>query len=176
MSTICRECNDSMKESLAAALRHSRRQGEYTYDRRTFQEKKEPAMELAQAALKAEEDKLGIESDESESDDDLPLRAVTGERKEIPVGSFVALKEERSTLSKPAILLGRIQRYPNKHEASLLWYKPVGKGCFALQLDGDESWVESIDALLPVKTAVDKRSGNIRLLKTLRSIHKHLSN
>ena len=38
--SISRDCDDSMMESLAAALRHSREQAQHTYDQRTANEKK----------------------------------------------------------------------------------------------------------------------------------------
>ena len=47
---LFRDCDDAVKDSIAPALRHSRREGEKTYDRRTCQEKKQAALDLAQAA------------------------------------------------------------------------------------------------------------------------------
>ena len=46
---LFRDCDDSVKDSIASALQHSRREGEKTYDRRTCQEKKLAALDLAQA-------------------------------------------------------------------------------------------------------------------------------
>ena len=45
--SIPRDCDDSMKDSLAAALRHTREQAQRTYNRRTANEKKAAALELA---------------------------------------------------------------------------------------------------------------------------------
>lgn len=86
-----------MKDSLAAALRHSREQAQGTYDRRTANERKAAALELARR--KAEEEPAGPSVDPETS------------QPEIAVGEFVGLVAEDSTLQKPSIFLGRVQAF-----------------------------------------------------------------
>ena len=160
-----------MKDSIASALRHSRREGERTYDRRTSQQKKRAALDLAQAvSCRALEDSQ--EEEEEEEEEEEGEGEGEGEQQQRPTpGSFVGLVQEDSTLYRPRVLLGRVQTYPSRNEASLLWYKHAKKGVYVLELDGKQ-WVESIQALVPVKTKPDKPSGGVRLVTSLRTIHK----
>ncbi|KAK3727517.1 hypothetical protein QZH41_001175 [Actinostola sp. cb2023] len=64
------QCSDSLKESIASALRHTRKQSQTTYDRRTANEKKKgalsPAEEFVRASSSAMESRKDYESgDES---------------------------------------------------------------------------------------------------------------
>ena len=165
---LLRDCDDAVKDSIASALRHSRREAERTYDRRTCQEKKRAALDLAQAgSCRALEDEAQAQEDDQEEEQQ--QRADAAQRP--TPGSFVGLVQEDSTLYRPRVLLGLVQTYPSRNEASLLWYKHVRKGVYVLELDGKQ-WVEPIQALVPVKTKPDKPSGGVRLVTSLRTIHK----
>lgn len=157
------DCTDQMKDSLAAALRHSREQAQSTYDRRTANQKKELALGLAQRT--AEQGGSGSAEQESQApsgDGQAPHK----------LGDFVGLVEEDSTLQEPKILLGRIHAFLPEEQALLLWYKSMGAGVYCLQADGTQ-WVESLSALVPVsvKPAKGKPNG-YRLTASLRTIHK----
>ena len=157
--SIPRDCDDSMKDSLAAALRHSREQAQRTYDRRTANEKKAAALELARR--KAEEP--SAEEGSSNPDPTQP---------EVAVGQFVGLVAEDSTLQKPSIFLGRVQAFLPDDQVCLLWYRNVGGGVYSLQLDGSQ-WTESRQSLVPVEVASAKgRPHAFRLRTSLRTIHK----
>ncbi|CAH3168253.1 unnamed protein product, partial [Porites evermanni] len=154
------ECTDSMKDSLAAALRHSREQAQSTYDRRTASEKKAAALRLARE--KAEEG----------ADPEAPPATEQSSKPEITVGQFVGLVTEDSTLQNPSIMLARVQAFLPDGQVSLLWYRNVGGGLYALEVDGSQ-WIESLDALVPVKVVAAKgRSHSYRLMTSVRTIHK----
>lgn len=155
------ECTDSMKDSLAAALRHSREQAQSTYDRRTACEKKAAALRLARE--KAEEG----------ADPEVRLATEQSSKPEITVGQFVGLVTEESTLQNPSIMLARVQAFLPDGQVSLLWYRNVGGGgLYALEVDGSQ-WIESVDALVPVKAVIAKgRSHSYRLMTSVRTIHK----
>ena len=103
-----------MKDSLAAALRHSREQAQSTYDRRTACEKKAAALRLARE--KAEEG----------ADPEVRLATEQSSKPEITVGQFVGLVTEESTLQNPSIMLVRVQAFLPDGQVSLLWYRNVG--------------------------------------------------
>lgn len=147
-----------MKDSLAAALRHSREQAQGTYDRRTANERKAAALELARR--KAEEEPAGPSVDPETS------------QPEIAVGEFVGLVAEDSTLQKPSVFLGRVQAFLPDDQVCLLWYRNVGGGIYSLHVDGSQ-WTESKASLVPVEVAAaKKRPHAYRLRTSLRTIHK----
>ena len=151
-----------MKDSLAAALRHTRQQAQSTYDRRTANEKKELALALAQRT--AEQGGPGtLEEPQVPPGDGQPQHGL---------GDFVGLVEQDSTLREPKILIGRVHAFLPEDQALLLWYKSMGAGMYCLQADGSQ-WVESLSALVPVsvKPAKGKPNG-YRLTTSLRTIHK----
>ena len=153
-----------MKDSLAACLRHSREQAQHTYDRRTANQKKTPALDLARR--KAEEEEL-VAGPMTRS---LQLPEIS--EPEIDVGDFVGLVAEGSTLQKPSIFLGRVQAFLPEGQALLLWYRHTGGSNYAPDLDG-EQWVESRESLVAVKVAAAKGSPYaMRLLTSVREIHK----
>ena len=154
-------CDDALKDSLAAALRHSRDQAQTTYDRRTAIEKRAAALELARRKAEEGPDQEALRHNKQPS-----------EEPELAVGQFVGLVGEDSTLQKPSILLGRIQAFLPDHQACLLWYRHTGGGVYSLEVEGGE-WLESRDALIPVSVAPAKgRPHAYRLRTSLRSIHK----
>ena len=150
-----------MKDSLAAALRHSREQAQNTYDRRTAAEKKAAALRLARQKAEG-----GADAEEA-------LQATEQSSKpEITVGQFVGLVTEDSTLQRPSILLGRVQAFLPEEQVSLLWYRNMGGGLYHLEVDGTQ-WTESVEALVPVKVVMAKaRSHAYRLATSVRTIHK----
>ncbi len=151
-----------MKDSLAAALRHSRETAQSTYDRRTADERKSAALELARR--KAEEDS---------ADSQVAGPSHRPEGPEIAVGDFVGLVAEESTLQKPSVFLGRVQAFLPGDQVSLLWYKNVGGGVYSLQVEGGLLWEESKESLVPVEVAPAKgRQHAYRLRTSLRTIHK----
>ena len=150
-----------MKESLAAALRHSRQQAQSTYDRRTANQKKALALELARG--RAEQSEQG-EQASSDQDD--------GTASPHKIGDFVGLVEEGSCLQQPKILLGRLHVFLPGGQASLLWYKCIGAGLYCLEVDGSQ-WVELVSSLVPVRVKPAKGKANCyRLCTSLRTIHK----
>lgn len=154
-----------MKDSLAAALRHSREQAQSTYDRRTANERKAAALELARQ--KAEEEPGGSDATPgpSKSEPSQP---------DIATGDFVGLVAEDSTLQKPSIFLGRVQAFLPDRQVCLLWYRNVGGGIYSLQVDGSQ-WLESRESLVPVEVAAVKgRPHTYRLRTSLRTIHKEV--
>ena len=82
-----------MKDSLAAALRHSREQAQNTYDRRTAAEKKATALSLARQKAEGGADAEALQATEQSS------------KPEITVGQFVglvAINFARASASHPA--------------------------------------------------------------------------
>ena len=169
-----------MKESLAAALRHSRREAERTYDRRTASDKCSQARAFAQEGMRralepdtsSKETLVEEQEHESSSSDDDHTEPRP------PPGTFVALVEDRSTLRRPKIMLARVLTYPSRKVASLLWYKAITAATntrmlFELHIDG-EVWQEATRALFPVTTEPHKPTGAVRLLTTPREIHRQL--
>ncbi|CAH3192993.1 unnamed protein product, partial [Porites evermanni] len=154
------ECTDSMKDSLAAALRHSREQAQSTYDQRTASEKKAAAVRLARE--KAEEG----------ADPEAPPATEQSSKPEITVAQFVGLVTEDSTLQNPSIMLARVQAFLPDGQVSLLWYRNVGGGLYALEVNSSQ-WIESVEDLVPVKVVMAKgRSHLYRLMTSVRTIHK----
>lgn len=152
-----------MKDSLAAALRHSREQAQSTYDRRTANEKKAAALELARQ--KAEEEPGSTETTPG------PGRSQPSQP-DIAAGDFVGLVAEDSSLQKPSIFLGRVQAFLPNDQVCLLWYRNIGGGIYSLQVDGSQ-WIESRETLVPVEVAAAKgRPHAYRLRTSLRTIHK----
>lgn len=148
-----------MKDSLAAALRHSREQAQTTYDRRTANERKSAALELARR--KAEEDA-----------EPRPGPSNCPQQPEVGIGDFVGLVAEDSTLQKPSVFLGRVQAFLPDGQVCLLWYKNVGGGIYSLQVDSSQ-WLESKESLVPVEVSAAKgREHAFRLRTSLRTIHK----
>ena len=155
-----------MKDSLAKALRHTRKQAQSTYDRRTANERKQPALsltaEFANATLRA-------------------ARETGAERKKdgrvapstsFDLGDFVGLVESESTLKCPKVLVGRIQSLLGDNRAVLLWYKLIAGDKYTFQFE-DDCWIESCDALVPVQMKPVKRSpGVFKLDCQLRTIHR----
>ena len=149
-----------MKDSLAAALRHSREQAQSTYDRRTANQKKALALGLARSRAERQEgDERGPAQDEEATS---PHR----------VGDFFGLVEEESSLQQPRVLLGRLHLFLPGGQASLLWYKCVGAGLYCLEVDGSQ-WLESVSSLVPVKVRPAMGKTNCyRLCTSLPTIHK----
>ena len=157
------DCNDAMKDSLAVALRHSREQAQTTYDRRTANQRKAPAVrfarEKAESAM-AQEDDGGEQSPRSDDQSD------------VSVGDFVGLVMDDSTLNDPSVLVGRVQELLSGSRASLLWYKHKGGGLYSLEVEG-RPWIEEFSALVPIR--VKPARGKVdcyRLTTSLRTIHK----
>ena len=151
------DCSDTTKDSLATAMRHSRRHAQETYDRRNICERKSMAFDLA--------------SQFSEAGQDSPTELEGGGQ--FSVGDFVGLVEESSTLDDPRVLIARIQSFQPVRQACLIWYKEAGKhGQYTFEYD-PEPWVEDIDNLHPVKmTPLSKNPGNFKLMTSQKSIHK----
>ena len=156
-----------MKDSLAAALRHTREQAQKTYDRRTANDRKAMAVRSARSFA---EDRL----DQGSGDEGQSCGAGQRETPRVNPGDFVALVEEGSTLSSPKILLGQVHFMASPSEVSLLWYKRIRHDLYKLNLDGAE-WKEEITCLLPVKVRAAKNlAGVYKLLNSAREIHKQI--
>ena len=162
-------CTDSLKESLASALRHSRNEAERTYDRRMAGERKAEAISLTRDF--AEESVFDISARPGTSNQQVETPQHDGE---FQTGDFVGLIEESSTLSRPQILIGQIHSFPEAGKVSLLWYQ-CKKNLYALKLDGT-TWIEDKTCIVPVDMSHAKnKPGQYRLTTSLRSIHKALA-
>jgi len=160
-----RDCSDSMKDSLASALRHTRKQAQETYDRRTSNEKK--ARALAMTTQYAQTSMDAIETRKQARDEP--------KSRSLDIGAFVGLIEEDSTMQKPKVLIGQIQFLLEvDNRASLLWYKHISSNQYTFQFQSEE-WIENLEAMIPVTMKANKQSpGTYKLSNTLRSIHKKL--
>ncbi|KAK2554284.1 hypothetical protein P5673_011116 [Acropora cervicornis] len=165
------DCTDAMKNSLAAALRHSRDQAQRTYDRRTANEKKNMAVGLARRCargqLDSDSDRQTEDEQEEEEDQDTPSSNAAS----IKPGQLVGLVDDSSTSTQPRVWIGQVQSVANR-EASLLWYKKVAANTYKLELTGKD-WQESLDSLVPVEMQAKKdASGTYKLLTSPRAIHR----
>jgi len=122
-----------MKDSLAAASKHSQEQAQSLYDYRSANEKKAAALELDRK--KAEEEPGG-------TDTTLGPSKSKPSHLHITTGDFVGLVAEDSTLQKPFIFLGHVQALLPNDQVCLLWYRNIGCGIYSLQVDGSQ-WIES---------------------------------
>lgn len=153
------DITDAAKDSLAAALRHSRRHAQETYDKRTSTERKDLAMSLA------------TEFAQNDHGEQPNLN-----RGSLKVGDFVGLIEQDSTLAKPKVLVAQIQSFQSDDQANLLWYDSTErKDEFMFEFE-QQPWVESIQSLCSVDMRpVKKRRGAYKLYTSPRTIHKSLS-
>ena len=156
-----------MKNSLAAALRHSRDQAQRTYDRRTANEKKNMAVGLAKHCARGQLDSdRDSQTEDEQEEEDERAPSVT-----IKPGRFVGLVDDSSTYSQPRVWIGQVQSLADK-EASLLWYKKVAANTYKLELTGKDC-KESEDSLVPVEMQAKKNvSGAYQLLTSPRAIHR----
>lgn len=152
-------CTDALKSSLAAALRHSTRQAQQTYDRRTCNERKRLAVDLARDFAEGSQEE-GV------------VAAQPVEPCQFQPGDFVACVEDTSTVNAPKILLAQVHCVQENGEVSLLWYKAISANMYKLELDGQQ-WYESVGSLTPVSVqAAKNRPGVYRLQTWRRQIHK----
>ncbi|EDO29448.1 predicted protein, partial [Nematostella vectensis] len=107
------QCTDAMKDSLASALRHTRKQAQLTYDRRNSSEKKSLAVSLASELAENTIESLSAQPSDRNAG--------------LDKGSWVALTVEGSTLANPNILLARIQNLMPGRKASVLWFKATAE-------------------------------------------------
>ena len=156
-----------MKESIASALRHTRRQSQTTYDRRTANEKKKGALSLAEEFVRASSSAMESRKDYEAGDESCSFG----------IGDFVALLEQGSTLREPKVFVGQIQSFHlDKRQVTLLWYKHIRGSEYTFQFER-EPWIENIEALLPVTMkAMKKTAGVYKLGRSLISIHKAVNN
>ena len=152
----CSNCTDALKASIAAALRHSQGQAQRTYDRRTANEKKQLAVDMAREFAEEAANSCAEQAGSSHSSADC----------EFSQGDFVAVVEADSTLKSPKVLVGQVQRLVDR--------QAVPGNVYKLHLDGTE-WVEAIDSLVAVTLSPAKnKPGCFRLNSSLRSIHKQV--
>ncbi|KAK3735217.1 hypothetical protein QZH41_001202 [Actinostola sp. cb2023] len=129
------ECSDSLKESIASVLRHTRKQSQAIYDRRTTNQKKQGAVSLATELVHASSSRA-IET----------RKEGKGDSCSFDIGDFVVLLEEGSTLKYPKIFIGQIQSFFEDNQASLLWYRNTRGSEYTFQFK-PEPWLENIEAL-----------------------------
>ncbi|KAK3727522.1 hypothetical protein QZH41_009982 [Actinostola sp. cb2023] len=79
-----KQCSDSLKESIASALRHTRKQSQTTYDRRTANEKKKGALSPAEEFVRASSSAMESRKDYESGDESCSFG----------IGDFVALLEQ----------------------------------------------------------------------------------
>ena len=145
---------------MAAALRHTRRQAQQTYDRRTSNERKQLAISLASEFVEQ-----GLEAVTARQSD-------SGHCSTLKVGDFVGLVEEGSSDRRPKVLIGRIRSFVDEDQANLLWYRHESQNKYFFQFDTNP-WVESVDALVPANvTSLKRTPGLCKLNTSLKSIHK----
>ncbi|EDO26348.1 predicted protein, partial [Nematostella vectensis] len=155
------QCTDAMKDSLASALRHTRKQAQLTYDRRNSSEKKSLAVSLASELAENTIESLSAQPSDRNAG--------------LDKGSWVALTVEGSTLANPNILLARIQNLMPGRRASLLWFKATAeKGLYGFHFD-EASWIESLDALVPVQTDKGKPCSGPAFSTHMKSVFYHLT-
>jgi len=147
--SCCRECSDSLKESIASVLRHTRKQSQAIYDRRTTNHKKQGAVSLATELVHASSSRA-IET----------RKEGKGDSCSFDIGDFVALLEEGSTLKYPKIFIGQIQSFFEDNQASLLWYRNTRGSEYTFQFK-PEPWLENIEALVPVTMKAIKKTPGI---------------
>ena len=164
------DTSDALKASLSSALRHSRKQAEETYDRRTANERKECAVRVAREYAQDVISNQGVT--ESTATDTSRVQPPTTTN--IKLAQFVGLIEKDSTLKSPKILIGQVHAFLANRKVTLLWYKAY-KNYFNLELDG-EQWIEDVACLVPMEiTPVKNKVGLYCLNNSLRSIHKSLT-
>ena len=147
-------------------MRHSREQAQKTYDRRTHNDKKAAAMELARTVAE------DFVPRERAKEADLPAPS-TAHRKFKP-GDFVACVEEGSSEKKPRLLVGRVLFYLNDQELSLQWYSRKMANAYSPSFDGKQ-WVESEPALAAVEMSRLKGKPDFLSLRTsVRAVYKAL--
>lgn len=169
--SLNRGSSESLRHSLANALRHSKRQAECTYDRRTAVEKKKEALSFAQNVAEASL------SSEHQYCVETPSHTTDAQRRRshtFKAGDFVGVIEASSTLSRPKILIGRICCFLNNEEVVLSWYKRASGGTYKLHCD-DSCWIENINNLVLVNVTPCKEVDTFKLDQSLRSIHKVVS-
>lgn len=165
------DCSEGLKDSLAASMRHSRKQAEQTYDRRTKCQRKRSALAYTEELAESVTDKDITEPTPSTSRED-PLAS-----KRFKAGDFVAVLEEGSSLLKPLVHIGQVQYYINSKQVELLWYKKRGLNCYSLELDSQE-WIEEECDLAPVEMKHKKgknANGQWKLSTCERTLHKQLT-
>ena len=91
------DCNDTLKDSLAAALRHSQEQTQNNYDWQMANEKKAAVLDLARWRAEEEPDREAVGASDQPSETN------------VTVAQFVGLIGEESTLQKSYIFLGCVQ-------------------------------------------------------------------
>lgn len=158
-----------MKDSLASALRHSRRQAQSVYDRRTMAEKKDEAVAFARdLAESSATTSVPCENDQTAS------AAIVDCEKFAP-GDFVAVVEANSTLNNPKILIGRVMYFTKPgQEVALLHYRNIKANNYVLEVDGS-CWTESVKSLVSVKMSLSTKVPDQYVLKiSRRAIHKQV--
>lgn len=153
------DCDEQMKDSLAKALRHTRREAEETYDRRTAAERLNLALDLARGQA---EEGLLPKTLEAPQDSEEP------EEDDIRPGQFVAQVEPESTLQAPRILLGRVQTILENRTASLRIDRVLIRSHWTGR-SGQRVWMHWCLSGSRVKK---KKPQAYRLKETPRSIHK----
>lgn len=157
-------CTDTMKESLASALRHSTRQAQFTYDKRNKSQKTQQALSFARFCAESEAGPSNVNVQEPEAN----------AAKQFEVGDFVAVVQEGSTVAKPKILLGRITHYMTSaghNQVILLRYESIGSCQYKLDLSTGR-WIEPESNLFAVKVKFSNKADIYKLITSARSIHK----
>ena len=120
LSLFHSERTQSVKDVIAAASRHSRRQAQTTYDHHTVHDEKRLAIDYARTSS-------------------AKTLAESASASYVPkAGELVGLVEKGSTARHPKILVAQVQ-YSVGKDIHLLWYEPVKgmQNCFKLKLDGN---------------------------------------
>lgn len=154
-------CTDTMKESLASALRHSQRQAQVTYDKRNKSQKTQQAVSFARFCAESEPGPSGI---------NVRVQQPNGARQFVP-GVFAAFVDEGSTVARPKILVGRVVYYMSDDQVALLRYKSIGSSLYKLDLDFG-CWIETESNLFAVKVKETAKADTYKLLTSTRTIHK----
>lgn len=147
-------------------MRHSKREAERTYDRRTSVERKRQALSFAHHQVNRFED------DEDDEENEMPKAAKAASSFEL--GQFVGCACVGSTLDKPDIMLGRIQHKNNKG-VELLWYKNVkdrkSKHLYKLCLDSAR-WNEKRESLVSVIVSPTSEIDTVLLKTDAKDVHR----
>ena len=146
-------------------MRHSKREAERTYDKRTGVERKRLALSFAQKQVR----------EIADSDEESTMVTKAKPAFSLQIGDFVALACNDSTLEKPKILLGRIM-HQSDESVNLLWYENLkdrkSQNLYRLCLDGEE-WKQQPESLIRVKVVSSTReSDTVVLLTEPKEIHR----
>ena len=151
--------------NLATSMRHSVREQQRTYDRRSSGEKISAVVHTVANELNSV---LGVESHTGGQVKAADCDQIQAEECEYcpAIGDIVAVVETSSTVQTPVIILGKVLRvFPKEQEVLLAWLRPHGKKVYRLVV-GSDSWKEPWSSLIhPIDVSFNDKT-NLYTLRT----------